>query len=113
MFQIYGNVSYSKIRLGIKQTNTSFDDILIDYHGEAANWIDLNERNIGIDSTAKIYAESAYACYLFRTRNVMEYSPLSTEDGGEFLKQAKQILDSAISGEEEEDDISYFYELTP
>ena len=43
----------------------------------------------------------------------MEYSPLSTEDGGEFLKQAKEILDSAISGEEEEDDISYFYELTP
>ena len=109
---MYGNISYSKRRLLIEQTNTSFDTVLTDYHEEAANWIDMNERGIGIGSEAKIYAEAAYACYLFRTRNVMEYSPIGTEDGGEFLKQAKEILNSAIEREEEDDAISYYWELT-
>ena len=107
----YANISYSKQRLGIPEENTSFDSILEDYHQEAQRWVDSQERGIGIGDEDKKYAETNYVCYLFRTRNAQMFTT-SPEEGKIFLEQAKEILSGAISEEEEDEDISYFLDLT-
>ena len=97
----YANISFSKLRLNITQSNTSHDALLTELHDQAYWTIYSKIEDTDIGDEILKQAEVEYACYLYVSEINEGLLDTNVDRGENFKKHFDELMKFAIDKDQD------------